>query len=111
MFWETDSFGTCPESDNDFSSDNFLQGLSFTNSHYKVDLPWCHDRCDLPVYYQLCYNRLKSLQLKLLRKPTILMEYQQVVEDQIRKSIIKQVEATSQQNASSVHYMPHHPMV
>ena len=109
-FWETDSYGTHPESTVDCSHEDFLPGLQFVDSHYQVNLPWNHDKSDLPTHYQLCYNRLRSLQNKLLHKPALMSEYQRVIQDQLDRGIIEPVVVTAQ-GVQAGHYMPHHPVI
>ena len=109
-FWETDSYGTHPESIVDCTHEDFLPGLQFVDGHYQVNLPWNHDKSDLPTHYQLCYNRLRSLQHKLLRKPALMAEYQHVIQDQLDRGIIEPVDATAQVVLAG-HYMPHHPVI
>ena len=109
-FWETESYGTHPESTVDCSHEDFLPGLQFVDSHYQVNLPWNHDKSDLPTHYQLCYNRLRSLQNKLLHKPALMSEYQHVIQDQLDRGIIEPVDVTAQ-GVQAGHYMPHHPVI
>ena len=79
------------------------------NGRYEVGLPWIRDCCELSNHYQLCLNRLKLLQKKLLKNSGILDEYHQVIQDQLEKGIIERV---SMQHPGKVnHYMPHHPVI
>ena len=48
--------------------------LWMANGHYQVNLPWNRDKSVLPTHHQLCYNRLRSLQHKLLCKPVLMAE-------------------------------------
>ena len=116
-FWEVESVGTCEQSkisDHD-SSEPFLQNLAFKEDHYEVSLPWTRDPRDVPNHFLLCKDRLKQLQRKLLKKPEVMKEYQQVIDGQLEKGIIEVCnpsDTLSHPNQhDSVYYMPHHPVI
>ncbi|XP_065902557.1 uncharacterized protein [Dysidea avara] len=117
-FWDTESIGivdTEQEMTNEFS--NHIQ---FHENYYEVSLPWKEGHCDLPNHFSLSLNRLRHLQHKLLRNPDLLTEYNRIIEEQLQKGIIEQVNApipgqfekyTLNKRGESVHYLPHHTVI
>ena len=117
-FWDTESIGivdTEQEMTNEFS--NHIQ---FHENYYEVSLPWKEGHCDLPNHFSLSLNRLRHLQHKLLRNPDLLTEYNRIIEEQLQKGIIEQVNApipgqfekyTLNKRGESVHYLPHHAVI
>ena len=62
-------------------------------------------------HFNLCYNRLKYLQRRLIKHPNILQKYQCTISEQLRCGIIEPVQDNEQSSGGFVHYMPHHPVV
>ena len=116
QFWETESLGiTQHELENRDDEQIFLQDIKFKTGHYEVDLPWRQEAPNIPNHFRLSLERLKLSQTRLLRIPELLKEYHRVIEDQLSKGIIEQVEESQLLNAgpnqTSVHYLPHHAVV
>ena len=107
-FWEVEIFGIEDEDDK-LLDETFLRKLEFKNRHYEVSLPWIRDCSDLPNHYQQCLNCLTLLRKRLLKNPEILNEYNSVIQDQLSKGIIERVPMQDQD--STVHYVPHHPVI
>ena len=113
-FWEVESIGINEEpGDNELSEQLFLTSVKFTQGRYEVGLPWLKDKCEVPDHYDLCFNRLKSLQRRLIKEPDILTEYQSSIKEQLSLGIIEPVVAddSSVPRESCIHYLPHHPVV
>lgn len=68
-FWETESIGIKEESEITGSSHCFNENVCFNGHRYEVRLPWKDNRPTVPSDYELCVNRLRSLQRKLLKEP------------------------------------------
>ena len=61
-FWNTESIGIKePQPDNE---ESFITNVSCKNGRYEVTLPWKEERPS--VHYNLSYNRVKSLQRRLV---------------------------------------------
>ena len=110
-FWETETIGITEPSDDESTEDMFLQDIKFVNNRYEVSLPWNRDRLDVPDHFDLCKNRLKYLQRRLKSKPTIMLEYHRIMQDQLRNGIIEHISEEGKASGAPVHYMPHHPVV
>ena len=90
--------------------DDFTGAVKFENRRYKVPLPWKEFHDPLPDNYQLSVNRLQGFLRQLKQDPAILKEYDDMIQDQLRKGIIEAVppeEATPR----TTHYLPHHAVV
>ena len=63
--------------------------------------------------YELCVNRLKSLQQRLLKDPELIQEYHRIIEDQISQGIVERVAAEQSKvnESETVHYLLHHGMI
>ena len=109
-FWETESVGI-KESPGQDVEEFFNINVSCARNRYEVNLPWKEER---PTdHYNLSYNRLKSLQRRLIKEPELLREYDQIIKDQLQEGIIEKVvePGTDHLYNEGVHYMPHHGVV
>ena len=90
-FWEIETVGTHEYEEVQAQDDQrpFLENLVYKDGHYEVSLPWLRDTRDVPNHYLLCIDHLKLLHRKLLKKPEVLKEYQQVIDDQLERGIIE----------------------
>ena len=77
----------------------------------KVPLPWRDNHPTITSDYELCVNRLKSLQRKLLKEPELIREYNQIIEEQLSKGIVERVAAEKDNENEDVHYLPHHAVI
>ena len=76
-----------------------------------MSLPWkkFHDR--LPDNYELTLKRLHGLLHRLQQDPTILQEYNVIIQDQISKGIVQIVTDKEDVSSGKVHYLPHHAVI
>ena len=109
-FWETESIGIKDESEITRSNDCFNENVCFNGQRYEVQLPWKENRPTVPSDYELCVNRLRSLQRKLLKEPELIKEYDQIIEEQINNGIVERIPAEEHQEkeGENIHYLPHH---
>ena len=68
------------------------------------------DCSELSCHYNLSFNHLKYLQFRLLRRPELLTEYNNIFREQLQKEIIERVE-TDSIAVNVTHYMSHHAVV
>ena len=78
---------------------------------YEVGLPWIRSKSDILDHFNLCYNRLRYLQRRLIKQSEILKEYQGTIDEQLRYNIIKPVDNSNESSDKFIHYMPHHAVV
>ena len=107
-FWELETLGI-PDKERTLY-DDFAVTVKFENGRYEVPLPWkeFHDR--LPDNYQLSVDRLYGLLRRLRQDPTILKEYDSIIQDQLRQGIIEAV-PPGETPPKTTHYLPHHAVV
>ena len=107
--WETESIGITEVSEITKSHDGFNKQVRFNGQRYEVPLPW---RDNHPaISSELCVNRLKLLQRKLLKEPELIREYNQITEDQLSKGIVERVAAEKDNEKEDVYYLPHHAVM
>ena len=79
-----------------------------------MPLPWRDNHPAISSDYELCVNRLKSLQRKLLKEPELIREYNQIIEEQLSKGILEKVAAEKDNEKEDVLYLlylPHHAVI
>ena len=113
-FWELEPIEDTKQPKLNPPEEMFLTKLRFSGTRYEVGLPWTRDPFDVPDHYQMCFNRLMSLQQRLLKEPQIMSEYDQTIREQMNKGVVEKVpEITmlNQQPHNLIHYMPHLPVI
>lgn len=111
QFWETESIGISKVSEITKSHDGFNEQVCFNGHRYEVPLHWRDNHPAISSDHELCVNRLKSLQRKLLKEPELLREYHQIIEEQLSKGIVERVAAEKDNEKENVHYLPHHAVI
>ena len=111
QFWETESIGIKEVSEIMKSHDGFNEQVCFNGQCYKVPLPWHANHPAISSDYELCVNRLQSLQRKLLKEPELIHEYNKIIEEQLSKGIMERVAAEKDSEEEEVHYLPHHAVI
>ena len=110
-FWETESIGISELSANeDVRNESFEINVKRNGGRYEVKLPWKEDCLPSSNGYQLCESCLQSLHHKLRREPSLLSEYNIIIQDQLKNGIVEEVPAEdlkNDNNASRSHYLPH----
>ena len=118
-FWDTELIGIQDTSNDQEAKDvPFLQDIQFEGGRYLVKLPWKDNHPDVPDHFNLCFNRLKYLQQKLLKMPEVLKEYHSVIQEQLANGIVEPVlgetgisPGNSSLNKMLFHYLPHHAVI
>lgn len=82
-FWETESIGI-----NDLRADGDSKNESF-----EIDVNRNVDRYEVKSSsgYQLCASRLRSLHHKLRKEPSLLSEYNNITQEQLKTGIVEEV--------------------
>ena len=76
-----------------------------------MSLPWKKFHDPLPDNYELILKQLHGLLRWLRQNPTILHEYNAIIQDQISKSIVQIVADKEDVSSGKVHYLPHHAVI
>ena len=108
-FWELESLGI--QSPDKSVSEEFSNSIGFSGGRYEVSLPWKDFHDPLPDNYQLSLRRLRGLLRRLQQDPTLLHDYDAIIQDQIKKGIVEVVEDTERPTIGKVHYLPHHGVI
>ena len=134
-FWDTEA-DEVKDSDVDATDQPFLRELVYDGKRYEVGLPWKENVTQMSDHYNLCFNRLKSMERKLQNgRPELLTKYDRIIRDQLEAGIVevvpkppkpeqqaKEAESLDQQvhdessgsptaKLAKIHYMPHHPVI
>ena len=92
--------------------ERFVKDIRFENGHYVVKLPWRQYHDILPDNFELSSGRLISTLKRLKKDPSLLKEYDGIINEQLQKGIIEQVcSSLVEPHDQRVHYLSHHPVV
>ena len=97
----------------DSVEETFTKDIQFEQGHYKIKLPWREHHDILPDNYQLSVGRLNSTLKRLRKDPSLLKEYDNVIQEQIKSDIVVEVRPNliEQTEVGRVHYLSHHCVV
>uniref|UniRef100_A0A914X9D3 Peptidase aspartic putative domain-containing protein n=1 Tax=Plectus sambesii TaxID=2011161 RepID=A0A914X9D3_9BILA len=96
--------------DDDVAYQQFKDNIKFERGRFHVKWPWKTETPELPDNYWLSYNRLKSLTKRLQEDQDLLIKYDEIIQDQLRKEIVEKV-GEDTKVGSIQHYLPHHPAI
>ena len=112
QFWNLEATGTT--SVNEGNSDKgFLTEYSRTfisrqtDGSYCAKLPWKPIHPPLPTNSEICWKRARFLVHRLSQTPKLLLTYDKIIAEQVKKGFIEMVPNTDH-NLNKVHYIPHH---
>ena len=111
-FWNVESIGIIDKeskSNDDIALKRFRSTLKFDNGRYEVTWPWKEDEPDLPTNKELAIGRLRSSVKRMEKKPDVMLKYDTVINDQLKKGIIEKVEPNRSEGL--LHYLPHHAVI
>ena len=93
--------------------EQFISELKYDEDHYTVSLPWREHHDILPDNYELSVARLNSTLKRLRKEPELLKEYNNVIEEQLKRGIIEEVKPNLLEPAEvgRIHYLSHHAVV
>jgi len=111
--WSLENIGIkeSPDTDEDEQAlANFNNTITCIKKRYYVTWLWKTVSPSLPSNYGLSLGRLESLLKRLKPDPDLLLKYNDIFEDQLKRGIIEKVSQNSSLN-TLVHYIPHHPVI
>ena len=88
-FWDLESLGISSPEQSVHSQ--FIDSISFKHGRYEVHLPWKHVHPILPDNYETSHKRLMSLLNRLRQEPQVLLDYDAVIKDQIKRGIVERI--------------------
>jgi len=113
-FWTLEAAGTEPHKDSILNENQqFLKHyqnsiIQLNDKSYCAKLPWKEHHPPLPSNYNICLQRVHSLAKLLAQTPGMLQLYDGVIQDQVRRGFIKQVDISNTPITGTVHYISHH---
>ena len=108
-FWDLETLGILKDETSVYKK--FTQQIALKQGRYEVHLPWKESHPYLPDNYELCCKRLHGLLKRLRQNPEQLLQYDTIINDQLRQGIVEVVKDPAQFEGGRVHYLPHHPVV
>ena len=104
--WDLDSLGIREQ---DKVHENVLDDILFSGKRYSVGLPWKVGHKPLPSNYNVSLQRLKGQVKKLEQTPNIYVQYNDIINEQVKEGIIERV--SELETAGKIHYLPHRAVV
>ena len=89
LFWDLETLGI--KHDEPTVYEKFIEDITHNGERYEVKLPFKGSHPILPDNYQLSKTRLESLLRRLKSKPEVFKHYDEVIQEQLGKSIIEPV--------------------
>ncbi|XP_028398884.1 uncharacterized protein LOC114522411 [Dendronephthya gigantea] len=110
-FWDLESVGIRYNEPSIY--DKFVEDIRFNGTRYEAKLPFKEHHPTIPdnYMYVVSVKRLRSLVHSLQDQPTLLTEYDNIIQDQIEKGIVEPVDRKSFATLGNVHYLPHREVV
>ena len=88
-----------------------MENVSFNNGRYCVRLPWKSPCVMLPDNFDLSQKRLFNLLKRLRQTPHILTQYDEIIQEQIRRGIVEVVDPSDIGSMGITHFLPHHAVI
>ena len=112
-FWKKEAEGTLPEENEDSSLDQLAvqtmeNSICHNGERYQIDLHWKPVK-KLQNNYFSAVSQLKSLQKRLQNDPGLNQKYNQTLQADLDKNVVKPVEMQAPP-PESIWYLPHHPV-
>ena len=106
-FWELDSVGVIENEKSVY--DKFVEDIDYVNHRYEVKLPFKENQPMIEDNYNLSIKRLGNLKRKLDKNPTLMIEYDEIIQSQIKADIVERVHDPGV--VGEVTYLPHRAVV
>ena len=91
--------------------ENFDENIIIKNGNYQVYLPWKETHPILPDNYQLSKKQVWGLLCHLKQCPSVLLDYDATIEEQLSKGIVEQVKKSDYSIPGETNYIPHHAVI
>ena len=109
-FWALETVGIkdpCTITDDDKALSEFSKSIQLVNGRYQVRWPWREENPNLFNNYKLSYGRLASTVKRLRENPETMKQYNNIIEDQVKKGIIEKIDGNTAEGEIK-HYIRHH---
>ena len=107
-FWVLETVGIKDPStitDDDKALSEFDKSIQLVNGRYQVRWLWREENPILFNNYKLSYGRLASTVKRLKENPETMMQYNDIIEDQVKKDIIEKIYNNTVEGEIK-HYIP-----
>ncbi|XP_003391348.1 PREDICTED: uncharacterized protein LOC100639084, partial [Amphimedon queenslandica] len=108
-FWELEAIGIVDKEEDVY--EQFTDHITFEDGHYQVALPWKNPLENIPDNYDLSLRRLNGLLKRLSQDRELFMTYDAIIQEQLQKGIVEEVEEPELIAGDRVHYLPHHAVI
>ena len=108
-FWDLETLGIKEGEMPAYSQ--FIEGITFQDGRYCVQLPWKNPHPPLPDNFKLSQRRLCGLLRRLRQEPSLLQRYDTVIKEQLKEGIVEVVQDPWTSVMEKVHYIPHHGVI
>ena len=88
----------------------FIEEINFNGKHYEVKLPFREEHPLLPDNHTGSVKRLSSLISRLKTNPKLLLEYDNIIQEQIKSGVVEPANDVLVP-VGNVHYLPHREVV
>jgi len=95
--------------DNDKALQQFNEGIYYDGKRYQIRWPWKSPSPNLPDNFDVAYGRFKSLSRRFQAHKTLLQQYNDIIQSQLKQGIIEKV--TEKDFDHMTHYLLHHPVL
>ncbi|TKR89189.1 hypothetical protein L596_013329 [Steinernema carpocapsae] len=98
---------------NDRVVEQFEKDIRFSEEGYVIKLPWKTDgtKEELPDNRGIAVKRLHAILKKYKDNDWVMSKYQEIIEDQLQKGVIEDVDPNIPPTSEVVHYLSHHPVI
>ena len=108
-FWDLETLGIQEQEPS--IRESFQQQIQLTGGRYQVSLPWKPTHRPLPSNLELAKKRLNTLLKKLQGTLQFLKEYDNIIQDQLKRGIVERVPPQELHTTEKLHYLPHHAVI
>ena len=88
----------------------FSESIQLVNGRYQVRWPWREENPNLFNNCKPFYGRLASSVKRLKENPEAMKQYNNTIEDQVKKGIIEKIDDNIVEGEVK-HYIPHHGVI
>ena len=94
--------------DDKLTLESYMNSVKYEDGQYWTRLPWKLNGPMLPNNFRMALGQLYSLIDNLRKKPSHLIHYNNVLEEQLNSKFIEVVPYPQSQQKENCHYLPHH---
>ena len=105
-FWEVESEGGKLMNETPSIDEQFEADIAFVEGKYQCKMPFKDEHPLITDNYSVAKSRLNSLLYRLRTKPKIAKEYDNIINDPLKKGIVERVDLNEASEVGKVSYLP-----